>query len=93
MRIGINLYSKWPYEQVIEAFLENGIDRTFVCIDHPQFDGHTVLLFNSSNCHHSVLDFGTSLKDPCFCFTSVGYSGDCCFSDHNPDTAVTAVIR
>lgn len=38
MRVGINLYSKWPYEQVIEAFLENGIDRTFVCIDHPQFD-------------------------------------------------------
>ena len=31
MRTGINLYSKWPYEQVIEAFLENGIERTFVC--------------------------------------------------------------
>lgn len=38
MRIGINLYSKWPFEEVIEAFLENGVDRTFVCIEHPQFD-------------------------------------------------------
>lgn len=38
MRIGINLYSNWCYEEVIEAFLENGIDRTFVCAEHPQFD-------------------------------------------------------
>ena len=38
MRIGINLYSKWPFEEVIEAFKENNIDRTFVCIEHPQFD-------------------------------------------------------
>lgn len=38
MQIGINLYSKWPYEQVIQAFLENGIRRTFVCIEHPEFE-------------------------------------------------------
>lgn len=38
MNIGINLYSKWPYEEVISAFLENDICRTFVCIEHPQFD-------------------------------------------------------
>lgn len=38
MRVGINLYSKWPYEEVIALFLENGIDHTFVCIDHPQLD-------------------------------------------------------
>lgn len=38
MHIGINLYSKWPYEEVIKAFLENGICRTFVCIEHPCFD-------------------------------------------------------
>lgn len=38
MRIGINLYSKWPFAEVIDAFLENGIDRTFVCIEHPQFN-------------------------------------------------------
>ena len=37
MEIGINLYSKWPYEEVIGAFLENGIDRTFVCLEHLQF--------------------------------------------------------
>lgn len=38
MKIGINLYSKWPYEEVIEAFLENGIRRTFVNIEHPEFE-------------------------------------------------------
>lgn len=38
MQIGINLYSQWPYEEVIAAFAENGIGRTFVCIEHPQFD-------------------------------------------------------
>ena len=38
MQVGINLYSKWPYEEIIDAFLENGIDRTFVCFEHPQFD-------------------------------------------------------
>ena len=38
MRIGINLYSKWPFAEVIEAFQENNIDRTFVCIEHPQFE-------------------------------------------------------
>jgi len=38
MEIGINLYSKWPYEEVIEAFLENGIRRTFVNIEHPKFE-------------------------------------------------------
>lgn len=38
MEIGINLYSKWPYEEVIEAFLENGIRRTFVNIEHPAFE-------------------------------------------------------
>jgi len=38
MRVGINLYSKWNYEEVIDAFVKNGIDRTFVCIEHPQFD-------------------------------------------------------
>ena len=38
MQIGINLYTKWPYREVIEAFLENGIDRAFVNIEHPQFE-------------------------------------------------------
>ena len=38
MEIGINLYPKWPYEAVIAAFLENGIRRTFVNIEHPQFE-------------------------------------------------------
>ena len=38
MRVGINLHVNWPYEEVIAAFAENGIDRTFVCIEHPQFD-------------------------------------------------------
>lgn len=38
MSIGINLYPKWPYKEVIKAFLENGIFRTFVCIEHPQLD-------------------------------------------------------
>ena len=38
MNIGINLYSNWPYKEIISAFLENDIHRTFVCIEHPQFD-------------------------------------------------------
>lgn len=38
MCIGINLYSNWPFEEVIDAFVENGIDRTFVCIEHPRLD-------------------------------------------------------
>lgn len=38
MDIGINLYSNWPYREVIDAFLENGIKRTFVNIEHPEFD-------------------------------------------------------
>ena len=38
MQIGINLYSKWPYREVIDAFLENGIKRTFVCFEHPEFE-------------------------------------------------------
>ena len=38
MNVGINLYSKWPYEEVINAFLENGICRTFACVEHPDFD-------------------------------------------------------
>lgn len=37
MEIGINLYPKWPYEEIIAAFLENGIRHTFVNIEHPQF--------------------------------------------------------
>ena len=28
MEIGINLYPKWPYEEVIAAFVENG--RTYL---------------------------------------------------------------
>ena len=38
MEIGINLYPKWPYREVIAAFLENGIRRTFVNIEHPEFE-------------------------------------------------------
>ena len=34
----INLYTKWPYREVIEAFQENGIDRTFMNIEHPEFE-------------------------------------------------------
>lgn len=37
MNIGINLDSKLPYQEIIDAFLQNGINRTFVCIEHPQF--------------------------------------------------------
>ena len=36
MEIGINLYPKWPYQEVIAAFVENGIRRTFVNVEHPQ---------------------------------------------------------
>ena len=39
MQVGINLSSHWPYAEVIRAFLENGIYRTFVCVEHPAFDG------------------------------------------------------
>ena len=46
MKTGINLYSKWPYEEVIQAFLENCIDRTFVCVEHPQFDDAMKMLGN-----------------------------------------------
>lgn len=38
MQIGINLYPKWPYAEVIQAFVENGIRRTFVNIEHPEFE-------------------------------------------------------
>jgi len=38
MQIGINIYTKWPYRQIIDAFAENGIRHTFVCADHPQLD-------------------------------------------------------
>ncbi len=44
MDIGINLYSQWPYKDIISAFLENGIDRTFICIEHPQFEDAMVAL-------------------------------------------------
>jgi len=37
MHVGINLNSKLPIQDAINALLENGIDRTFVCIEHPQF--------------------------------------------------------
>ena len=37
MHIGINLDSKWPFQEVIDAFLKNGINRTFLCIEHPHF--------------------------------------------------------
>lgn len=37
MEIGINLYPQWPYQEVIGAFVENGINRTFVNIEHPEF--------------------------------------------------------
>lgn len=38
MEIGINLYPQWPYQEVIQAFLENGIRRTFVNVEHPEFE-------------------------------------------------------
>lgn len=38
MNIGINIYSKWDYKEIINAFLENGISKTFVCAEHPKFD-------------------------------------------------------
>ena len=46
--------------------MQDRVSKQKYGIDHPQFDGHSVLLFNSSNCHHSVLDFGTSLRVRCF---------------------------
>lgn len=36
MEVGINLYSKWPYEKVVAALVENRIHHTFVMADHPQ---------------------------------------------------------
>lgn len=48
MNVGINLYSKWPYEEVINAFLENGICRTFVCVEHPDFDKAMKALIKSN---------------------------------------------
>ena len=48
MNIGINLYSKWPYEEVISAFLKNGIQRTFVCVEHPQFDKAMKALYQTN---------------------------------------------
>lgn len=38
MKTGINLYQKWPYQEVIASFLEQNIQNTFVCIEHPQFE-------------------------------------------------------
>lgn len=38
MNIGINLYSGRDYKEIIEAFAENGIKRTFVNIEHPEFE-------------------------------------------------------
>ena len=38
LKIGINLHTGWPFEEIIEAFVRNGIERTFVCIEHPQFE-------------------------------------------------------
>ena len=38
MKIGINVYPKWPYREVIAAFRENGIDRVFMNIEHPDFE-------------------------------------------------------
>lgn len=38
IKTGINIYPKWPFKEIIEVFLANGIDRTFVTIDHPQLD-------------------------------------------------------
>ena len=32
MRIGINIDSKFPYQEVIDTLVENGINHTFVCI-------------------------------------------------------------
>lgn len=39
METGINLCAKWPYQEIIRAFAENGIRRTFVNVEHPEFDG------------------------------------------------------
>ena len=47
MEIGINLYPKWPYGEVIRAFLENGIERTFVNIEHPEFEKAMQALANA----------------------------------------------
>lgn len=47
MNVGINLYSKWPYEKIVKSFKENDIDRTFVCIDHPEF--HSAMKFLKKN--------------------------------------------
>ena len=33
MEVGINLYTKWPFRDVIDAFVENGIEHTFVCAE------------------------------------------------------------
>ena len=36
METGINLYEKLPYQEVISAFVENGIKNTFVGSEHPE---------------------------------------------------------
>lgn len=38
MQVGINLYPKRPFREIIDAFVENGIEHTFVCAEQPQFD-------------------------------------------------------
>ena len=38
MEVGINLYTKWPFRDVIDAFVENGIEHTFVCAEQPRFE-------------------------------------------------------
>lgn len=38
MQIGVNLYMEWNFEEVIPAFQRSGIGRTFVCIEHPEFE-------------------------------------------------------
>ena len=48
MQIGINLDSKWPVQEAIEAFKAHGVKRTFLCIEHPQFREAMVALKNAN---------------------------------------------
>lgn len=38
MDVGIHIYPKWPYREVIDAFKKNDIRHTFVNADHPEFE-------------------------------------------------------
>lgn len=72
MDVGINLYSNWPFREVIDAFLENGIDRTFVCVEHPEFEEAMRALKEA----HITVDFFHAPFKGHNCIWEAGQAGD-----------------